>query len=115
MNSALRQMRRVLGNSTTSETQLSKAGHSLFGKRFKGVFAANEKRPKKGFMIVNTLPRGTAGEHWFAIADGLIYDSFGRDASGDAEQDMREKNCGQRSLAWLCTYEDLGREAASLV
>ena len=115
MNSALRVIRRTLGNSTTSETQLRKAGESLFGKRFRGVYASNEKRPKKGFMIVNTKPRGTTGEHWCAIADGLLYDSFGRDASGDAEQDMREKNCGQRSLAWLCTYDDLGRGAAALV
>ena len=115
MNSALRMIRRTLGNSTTSETQLLNAGRSLFGKRFAGVFASNERRPKKGFMIVNTEPRGSSGEHWCAVADGVFYDSYGRDASGDAEQSMQEKNCGQRSLAWLITYHDLGKDVAALV
>ena len=60
-----------------------------FGARFNGVFASNERFPLRGYSIVNTLPRNTAGEHWLAICDGYLYDSFGRDKSGEPEQKNR--------------------------
>ena len=110
-------------NSTTGDRELYKMGKELFGDSFQGVFASDDKRPKHKpglCYIINTQPRRTGGEHWMAIGpDGTIYDSFGRaeygDTTGDAEQAIKETNCGQRSLAWLCVCYDLGMDYAKLI
>lgn len=106
---------------------LDDVGRSLFGSRFIGVFARNELPSKQStrhsFLICNLDDRGQAGSHWVALANNMIYDSFGRelDFSGykrtddDAEQEEVENNCGQRCLAWLCVYDALGEAAAKLV
>ena len=108
-------MKRALGDTTTGEHELRRAGRALFGQAFNGVFAADERFPEAGYSIVNTKARRTGGEHWLAIANGLMYDSFGRDASGDAEQHIAQKDCGQRCLAWLCVYDELGAAIAATV
>jgi hypothetical protein len=107
-----------MGGDTTTESQLNHVGKALFGKKFGGVFASNEK-PRGRYAIVNTKSRGTGGEHWLALTPGLVYDSFGRqkygDNSGDAEQAMKETNCGQRCLAFLLVYDELGSDFAALI
>lgn len=109
-------MKRALGSTTTREDELRRAGRALFGQKFNGVFAADERFPEStGYSIVNTKARRTGGEHWLAFANGLMYDSFGRDKSGDAEQHVAQKDCGQRCLAWLCVYDELGPESAAAV
>ena len=108
-------MKRALGDTTTSEGELRRAGKALFGEKFNGVFAADERFPEAGFSIVNTKARRTGGEHWLAYANGNMYDSFGRDQSGDAEQHVVQKDCGQRCLAWLCVYDELGADFAANV
>ena len=103
---------------------------------FKGVFAKDQKwySPSedegKWYAIVNLDSSGQGGSHWIGIAyekhTGLMfYDSFGRNSrrifpsqyqflntDPDAEQHMKEENCGQRCLAWLKLYHDYGPEAA---
>jgi len=75
------------------------------------------------------------GTHWIAVAyQGrgrlLVYDSFGklhqtpkqliakygksRVTNPDAEQGLREKNCGARCLAWLMMVEIFPKEAAMI-
>ena len=107
-----------MGDGTTTESLLNHVGKQLFGRKFGGVFASNEK-PRGRYCIVNTMPRGTSGEHWLAIAPGLVYDSFGRqkygDYTGDAEQAIQQTNCGQRCLAWLLVYDELGADYAALI
>jgi hypothetical protein len=101
--------------STTNEDQLNHAGKQAFGNKFNGVFAANEKFPLRGYSIINTLPRNTPGEHWLAICNGYLYDSFGRDRSNDPEQKIEESNCGQRCLAFIEVYDRFGLDTALLI
>ncbi len=115
--------KRILKNDhITSETELDRAGRALFGSKWAGIWAADE-RPKvskqRPFGIVNEGTRATGGWHWMAVlhsAKGpLVYDSFGRAPSkqafsqfgyqrlgkAGAEQKKSEDDCGQRSLAAL--------------
>jgi hypothetical protein len=104
---------------------------------WRGVFALDGPwRKCGGYGIVNLEPRGNAGEHWIAFANGLFYDSFGRTGilerrekqylpqgqgtkldytDPDPEQAKKEDNCGQRCIAWLMTYEKFGPEGAQLI
>ena len=108
-----------LGRKRTSESQLREAGRLLFGSQFKGVFASDDPYPKRGFSIINTDARASGGVHWLAYADGTWYDSFGRleygDESADAEQKISQRDCGQRSLAWLCVVKTHGIRFAKLI
>ena len=91
----------------------------MFGSKFAGVYASNtlpKKLARDKFYIVNTDPNYSTGEHWLALYNGYVYDSFGRSAGTlskylkgrglkrtepDVEQKMTETNCGARSLAAL--------------
>ena len=112
---------------TTGEDELRDAGQSLFGVRFQGVYAADEMTGMlldKQCCTCNLSPRSSGGSHWIALAqagdDLRIYDSFGRvvadgdvlHTEDDAEQDILQMNCGQRCLAWLCIFQQFGRQAA---
>ena len=114
---------------TTGEDELRIAGNTLFGVNFQGVYAADELMvPRllndKQCCICNLSPRSSGGSHWIALAqdgdDLLVYDSFGRvvadgdvlHTENDPEQSLLEMNCGQRCLAWLCIFQQLGRQAA---
>ena len=99
---------------------------------------------KKPYAILNTKPASSGGEHWVGLAcsftgnfgslpsNGKImhYDSFGRsheqlfpsrwedeaiDTELDVEQDERTTECGQRSLAWLLLFDQLGSPAAKMI
>ena len=114
---------------TTGEDELRDAGQSLFGVRFQGVFAADEMTVPRMLLdkqccICNLSPRSSGGSHWIALAqdgdDLLVYDSFGRvvadgdvlHTENDSEQGKWQMNCGQRCLAFLCIFQQLGRQAA---
>ena len=114
---------------TTGEDDLKIAGLKLFGNMFKGVFAADEMTVPRMLLdkqccICNLSPRASGGSHWIALAqdkdDLLIHDSFGRvvadgdviHSESDPEQSLLQMNCGQRCLAWLCIFQQFGRQAA---
>ena len=130
----------LIGNNTTYQNELEKAGIILFKSKFKGVFPS-DKIPVlnhlKSYAILN-LDRSTEpGSHWVAIAtDGnktYLYDSFGRKGTkiipslyksgngriiqtdDDIEQKESETNCGARSLAFLLFFDRYGAKNAMLI
>lgn len=129
---------KVLGNGITYGNELNKIGVKLLKKKFKGVFPS-DKIPRlseyKKYAILNLDKSNEAGSHWIAIAyddkNVYVYDSFGRKSSKiipslklsgngrvregsdyDAEQKIREDNCGGRSMAWLLFFDRYGVENA---
>ena len=127
----LQHIENLIGKDSAAQTdELERVGWLLFPDKFAGVFAKDETfDPHQGYAIVNTDPQTESGEHWMAIADGNLYDSFARkdaplridkpnlNISGDPypEQHVLEKNCGQRCLAWLATYDTVGPEKINLL
>jgi hypothetical protein len=105
----------ILGDQVTYSNTLNNLCSYLFGSLFQGVFARDTLPPNVRYAIVNLDRSSESGSHWCAVADGMIYDSFGRDVGfglkmtdPDAEQDLLEVNCGQRCIAFLCVYHVLG-------
>ena len=116
-NKVVNKIEKNIGSGSTSDVQLMDLCNKLFGSRFKGVFAYDDtfelKQSEMG--IVNLDKRNQPGSHWVAVVKDrkhyIVYDSFGRDiklkqknnimTEDDAEQDINESNCGQRSVAWL--------------
>ena len=108
---------------------LEKVCKNLFGDRFVGIFASDEEYPEEGGLcIVNVDKKSEPGSHWIAIADGLYYDSFQRDSeelidnelceakvSKGIVQDVKENDCGQRCIAFLCVYYYHGCEEVLLL
>ena len=130
--SILAKIEKIMGSEMTYEDELNNAGKSLLGDKFRGVYAANELTVPRMLLdkqccICNLDPRPSGGSHWVALAedgdDLLVYDSFGRvvaegdvlHTENDAEQHVSEMNCGQRCLAFLCVFQQLGGDAALLV
>jgi hypothetical protein len=116
----------AMGSGTTMSGPLDQVGRALFLTKWKGVFASNEQYPDRGYCIVNLDPSYESGSHWVAVANGLVYDSFGRcgllddsrlKCGGDKlpDQDQLENNCGQRCLAWLCVHQVAGVPGANMV
>lgn len=112
---------------------------TLFGSKFKGSFAQNEKfELKAGYYIINTDVKSGGGEHWIALVltnkTAYIYDSFARNPTKlvshlvkrlkfakynivssdprDKEQKETEIICGHLSIAWLSVVKDLGVRAS---
>jgi hypothetical protein len=121
----LKRFTQTMGTGLTYSNTLHEMGLREFPDRWKGIFMVDEMYPHRGYSIVNTDPVGQPGEHWVAVADGLLYDSFGRanlinnealkDTELDAEQLLEEENCGQRCLAWLSVHYQLGPQAAQSI
>ncbi len=107
-----------MGYKRTTQRQLDGLGKKLFPE-WRGVYAKGDAMPTSGYWISNTGTRASGGIHWLAHCGEVTYDSFGRelygDLSGDAEQAMRETDCGQRSLAWLWVCHTRGVAAAKLI
>ncbi len=121
-----------LGNSITDTKMLNHQGKKMFGKQYIGTFGSDQipKLKSNDMIIVNNQTSKQEGEHWLAIVKTtddniLIYDSFGRrhykilpvlsqygtyikESENDAEQHVKEDNCGQRCLAFLKVYKKLG-------
>ena len=109
-------------NKSTYANKLNSLGKKLFGNnKFKGVYSYDNIPDKNNFKIdesciFNLDPKTLPGSHWCALYYSknkkfILYDSFGRNiqipnkkvirTEKDAEQNIKEDNCGQRCLAWL--------------
>lgn len=115
-----------MGNGITADDEIDQVGKALFSTKWNGVFTSDAKYPLKGYCVVNLDKSGQPGSHWVAIANGNVYDSFGRcglltrtglTCAGDksSDQKIKENNCGQRSLAWLLVYQICGLKGANKV
>ena len=100
----------------TFKSDIEELGQELLGSAFGGVFAKNEKRPKKKYCIVNTDSLGEPGQHWFSCCpNGYVYDSLKKNGMvNDKEQADSEENCGARALAF-CVFHSIDSEKAELV
>jgi len=133
-------MRRILGNTTTYDSDLRRTAKRLFGKRFMGVYAANripQSIGKGKLLIINLDDADEPGSHWIGAAKDnqntiWVYDSFGRNihrilpsiytskrkirsTERDAEQTAKEQNCGARVVAWLQVFAKYGAEYAKWI
>jgi hypothetical protein len=117
---------------STFNTELHAKGLDYFGKKFAGVFAADQipRLPFGHYAIANLDKSNQPGSHWIALARSpkhyIVYDSFGRNTKkilptltmsniqtdNDAEQSPTEDNCGQRCLAWLLLFDNWGQRMA---
>jgi hypothetical protein len=122
----LKDVESVIGHAdVTFSTTLNDLCVYLFQHKFVGVFTKDQlPRHIQGYATANLDDSNEPGSHWVAIADNVIYDSFGRSLKGfgsrvrtedDAEQGMLETNCGQRCVAWLLVFDNFGREEAILI
>ncbi len=133
----LSDIKSALGNRETDSDQLKKAGKSLFGSSFRGVFASDKipKLSQNAMAIVNLDKSGQPGSHWVGLyksGDVLLYDSFGRktttilpsvmqgngrvlDTEHDVEQADSQEDCGQRVLAFLCVCRVHGAQVAKYI
>jgi hypothetical protein len=118
---------------TTDNYELEKLGRSFFGNTFIGVFSSDNivfnDNKKTQYCIANLDTQHGPGTHWISLAmkNGIVYgyDSFGRDlnrllivrkkiinSDNDINQKFSERNCGQKSLAWLIMFDKLGPKMA---
>ena len=124
---------RKLGNSTTHTGQLNQICIRLFGKKYKGALPSDMQPTLKNkeMCILNLDKSNQGGSHWIGIRkEGgklYVYDSFGRphgsiielsgssiiDTELDAEQDVRETNCGQRACVALYMMHIFGAKYIS--
>ena len=133
----LLKVEKKLGNETTFSNDLYNVAKSLLGNKFSGIFTA-DKLPRltktQPYAIVNLDSSWEEGSHWIALAKSgkkiVFYDSFGRpntsilpllkggnvvNTEEDAEQEIQETNCGQRSIAWLLLFDRYGDKMAMKV
>jgi len=136
-NDTLYDIMKKLGNGITDSIQLNKMGKKMFGNKYLGTFPSDLiPNEKNGYCVANLDNQYQSGSHWVAIVltppKMYVYDSFGRktikilprykntniiikDADYDAEQNVKEENCGSRSLAWLNVWNKLGGNYAMLI
>ena len=131
----------IIGNKSTYQHELEKAGIKLLGSEFKGVFPSDKipvLNDLKKYAIINLDASTEPGSHWVAIAFHnnkiYVYDSFGRetvkilpslfqsgngsqifDTDTDPEQSENETNCGARCLSFLLFFEHYGWRNALLI
>lgn len=125
----------MIGSGSTTDRVLTQAGKVILGDDYCGTFAKDELPDTEfKYAILNLDTRKDGGTHWVALAQVdkdtyMIYDSFGRktaqilprlqlntiDTEHDAEQTVKQNNCGARSLAWLMLFDELGPEAAKSI
>ena len=137
----LNNVEKDLGKGITYMDQLENYGEEHLGKCFRGVYMLDTIPALSAgeCCIANTDPSSLTGKHWVAIKRGdngeiCVYDSFGRKPArlmpgalrrtggshyghvdDDAEQAIRETNCGQRCLAWLIFAQKYGLDSAKLI
>lgn len=134
----LRYVEKMIGNNTTYGSDLAKICDLFFAKHFIGVYASDQKAkmPDNSSCIYNLDKLSEPGSHWIACVKDkgrtLVYDSFGRDykkiipsfkgyyenvknTERDVEQEIKEKNCGARCIAFLFVYYDKGYKYAKYI
>lgn len=127
-----------LGKGITYGSDLNKLARSLFGSKFKGVFASDQLdklKKEDGYYIFNLDKSDEPGSHWIGVIKSpkgiMVYDSFGRktreiapgiysignvrDTEDDAEQKVYEDDCGARTISWMKVYDDYGPAIASWI
>ena len=128
---------------TTTNIDLERVGKILFGYKFLGVFSAEEfpKRIYDGEMfIINNKSSKQRGEHWISFIKSSKnkdhksrlygYDTYNRDikklnpyfkhkkfvnANSDRDESFSEKDCGQRSLAYLVLFSKYGDKCINII
>ena len=114
----------ILGNGSTTNTQLYILGKCLFKEKFLGVYSA-DRFPymlDNEMIIINTDPSNKSGTHWVSVYKYknkyYCYDTFNRDiktlfspyfknkknivnANKDRDQSFNQFDCGQRAICWL--------------
>jgi len=121
-NENLKKVQKVLRKKgTTTNLELEKFANERIN-NFLGVYSLDQiPELKNGDKIIfNLSNHNQKGTHWCCLylknGKKYIYDSFGRKVLGGnykytdktPEQKIKEKNCGQRCLAWLLTLQELG-------
>lgn len=134
--------RGMKGKRATFLTELDSIGHKIFGHKYHGTYSRNHV-PRltdlSPYCIINLDRSDEPGSHWVGVSklkgkdEVLLYDSFGRNhrkilpglsfGNGvtikntdlDVEQQHKETNCGQRSMAWLVVFEKYGPKIAKLI
>ena len=136
-NITLKHIEKHLGKTTTYSDKLHAVDKKFLGVKFKGVYPS-DKIPKLNdlspYCIVNVDNSREAGSHWMSIVKSgnncILYDSFGRrntmiipslrfsgngkiiDTDRDAEQKIKEENCGARAISFLVFYDKYGEKNA---
>ena len=128
---------RKLGLHALDTSEIDLIGKSVFGTKYRGCHAQDEKfELKSGYYVINNDLAKGPGEHWVGLyltaKTAYFYDSFARDANKlvsvlvkrlktrrivnsdrkDSEQKGLEIICGHLSLAWLTVIKELGIRAA---
>lgn len=135
----LERMIKILGNTTTYNTDLQKIGKKLFKHKFVGVFSSdNIPHLKKNELCILNLDKSyQTGSHWVGMVmdekyNVWIYDSFARDINTilpdlkkqynsiktteqDAEQKISQNNCGARTMAFLYVFHKCGVRYAKYI
>lgn len=133
---------KVLGNKSTSNTQIDNLCRKEFPSKYQGSYAQDELfKIKNGYYIINNDTKTGPGIHWTAVIvcpkTCYIYDSFARDPKKllkhftkrlskkkikiissdrtDAEQRGLSEICGALSIAWLSVAHSMGVRAAARI
>lgn len=135
---------RKLGNHALDTDEINNECRALFGKKFQGTYAQDQKFPlKPGYYVINTDTKNGPGEHWIGLIltnkSAYLYDSFCRDPKvivphlvkrlskytikydkHDAEQRMTYKgrmvvNCGHSCISFLMIAHNFGIRASMKV
>lgn len=128
-----------LGRHALNNSEIDTLAQSIYGTRYKGSFAQDEKfELKSGFYIINTDIAKGPGIHWVSLVltpkTAYVFDSFSRDPKTlvphltkrltkakrkivssdrtDKEQRGLSIICGHLSLSFLSVSQDLGIRAA---
>ena len=133
---AVKRMEEQLGTGATYGNELNRVGEEFLGKKFAGVYPADMLpllSKKKCYAILNLDKSDMPGSHWIGVkylgkGKVLVYDTFGRktqriiptlaerytpiDTDNDAEQLVKEDNCGPRSLAFLVVDDLFGSKVS---
>jgi hypothetical protein len=121
-----------LGRKELDTVEITTTCVKLFGNKFKGCFAQDEKFSiKNGYYVINTDTKDGRGIHWVALyvtnKTVYFYDSFCRDPKTlipfltkriknrklwydkkDKEQKLREIICGHLCISWLMIVDEYG-------
>ena len=129
-----------VGNKGLYDDQITKICKGLFKSKYEGTYPVDEIPIKKyqstHYFVINTSKSTEEGVHWCSLvlhgSNAYIYDSFGRhsknilpslvnilnkrqihyhDSNHDAEQFGNSEICGQLSIAFLCCFDQFGRDA----